>query len=191
MKIKFQLCGQTPPEEPGAVLGLDPLYAENANQHCQAFKRMLARKFPIPINTFVMFLLKGTPTEQGTRLDIYLAFNNDDNVATRYTHNVRRNMPKSWDRIAYDELIWYREKARLLERIALGELHLNEIPDEFRGVRPPQGITSICDSRSLVSHEWQQGWSPLAKKHARSDERTLSNNLLYAIFQGKSPTSPL
>lgn len=136
MKICTLVLGQVPAQERFLLLE----YGRPVRQHhiaAMVFRRMLYRLFPVPVGLWANFCIT-VVDRNGRRVEgVVLNYDNSNPLSGDFVDNLLAHVPRTWDEEARHELLWFDRSVGFYESVVEGKLTEEEIPEAYRGSRPP------------------------------------------------------
>jgi hypothetical protein len=139
--------GPTPCEESCAQLGTST-YPERSSIECRAFRRMLLRFFPPPMDESARLVIQRQPYEQESYREVAVRYTRAGGL--EYALMLERNLPTRWDDVAREELIWYTVRHLLSALWSRQWIVQSDIPPAFALFEPPGALSALLANREAL-----------------------------------------
>jgi hypothetical protein len=136
MFMPYIEIGPVPGEENCAQVGSSD-YTEASLRECEVFRRMLARRFPVPAGLPVAYVGRTHPHDFGNYREVSIRYDESDSQAVEFAYEVEQSAPGEWDAIARYELAWYERKQAYDLAVREQRLRAEEVPPAFSTSDPP------------------------------------------------------
>jgi len=134
-------------EESCAQLGT-PTHPERSSIECRAFRRMLLRFFPPPMDESARLVIQRHPYEEESYREVAVRYTRAGGL--EYALMLERNLPTRWDALAREELIWYTVRYLLSVLWSRQWIVQSDIPPAFALFEPPSALSALLANREAL-----------------------------------------
>lgn len=145
--------GPAPSGESCAYEGAADVARANERE-ARVFQRMLKRMFPTPAGTKARITVKCAQGDCGPYRQVCVVHNGSAE-GEAFARDVQRRSPSRWDERAVAELAWYSQQSRYSELVRSGAMREMDVPQQYRGLFPPDALPPAAQILRPSSRERQ------------------------------------